>query len=313
MLKRPQSQATSIYTLDMNFRDIPGSIAVYLIPHNNGAVLVECGPGSTIHELEAGLKAYGFQINDITDVLLTHIHLDHAGAAGWLAQHGARVHVHPVGAPHLVDPGRLLDSARRIYGDMMEALWGEFLPVPEDRLSVLEDDGEIEIQGLRFRPLDTPGHAYHHFVYLFEDVCFSGDIGGVRMGGTRHLRLPMPPPEFHLELWRESILKLQTEYNRGAFRRIAPTHYGIFDDADWHLRALKQAIDEVEMWMVKAMAANPSLDELNEQFMQWTEQRSLRMGLEPAYLSAYESAIPSWMSAGGIFRYWQKIRNTQKA
>jgi glyoxylase-like metal-dependent hydrolase (beta-lactamase superfamily II) len=114
----------------------------------------------------AGINAHGLQVGDVTDVLVTHIHLDHAGAAGWLAQQGARVHVHPVGAPHLLDPERLLSSAKRIYGDTMDTLWGQFLAVPEQRLSILEDNREIEIHGLRFRPIDTPGHAYHHFAYI---------------------------------------------------------------------------------------------------------------------------------------------------
>ena len=198
-----------IQTLDLKFRGFSGAIAAYLIPHSQGAVLVECGPGSTSMALEAGLQGIGLKVSDISDVLLTHIHLDHAGAAGWLARHGARIHVHPVGAPHLLNPEKLLASAARIYGDNMHTLWGEFLPVPEEQLTVHEDGEVIEIEGLRFRALDTPGHAFHHYAYIYQEVCFSGDIGGVRVGGARHVRLPMPPPEFNLELWRESVRRLE--------------------------------------------------------------------------------------------------------
>jgi glyoxylase-like metal-dependent hydrolase (beta-lactamase superfamily II) len=302
----------TIQTLDLNFRGFTGAIAAYLIPHSHGAVLVECGPGSTSGALESSLQAYGLQVGDISDVLLTHIHLDHAGAAGWLARHGARIHVHPVGAPHLLNPDKLLNSAARIYGDSMHNLWGDFLAVPEERLVIHQDEEIIEIKGLRFRALDTPGHAYHHYAYIYQDVCFSGDIGGVRVGGARHVRLPMPPPEFNLELWRGSIQKLQAEYARGAFRQLAPTHYGIFDDPGWHLKAVEQALDDVEGWILEVMPANPSTDQLRDLFIQWTEARALDYGLAPGLLGPFEAANPSWMSAYGIHRYWHKVRNAPK-
>jgi glyoxylase-like metal-dependent hydrolase (beta-lactamase superfamily II) len=299
----------AIHTLDLNFQNFAGAIAVYLIPHAHGVLLVECGPGSTIAALQAGLKAHGLKTSDITDVLLTHIHLDHAGAAGWLARQGARIHVHPVGAPHLKNPDKLLSSAARIYGDSMQTLWGDFLPVPEDQLLTHQDGEIIEIEKLQFRAVDTPGHAYHHFAYIYHDVCFTGDIGGVRLGNARHLRLPMPPPEFNLELWRESIHKLQAAFDRGEFQSIAPTHFGVFNDPAWHLKAVEQALDGVEEWMIQVMPTEPSTDELKDMFMQWTQERSLHNGLEPNLLGPFEAANPSWMSAYGIHRYWHKVRN----
>jgi glyoxylase-like metal-dependent hydrolase (beta-lactamase superfamily II) len=298
-----------IHTIDLDFMGIPGSIACYLIPHENGAVLVESGPGSTIPALQKGLQTHGLKINDITDVLLTHIHLDHAGAAGWLAKQGARIHVHHVGAPHMLNPEKLIASATRIYGDMMETLWGEFLPVPEYNLSVLFDNDVVEVGDLRFTALDTPGHANHHHVYLLDDVCFSGDIGGVRIGGFRHLRLPMPPPEFNLELWRESQSRLQKIYNQGGFKRIAPTHFGIYSDPDWHLEAIESALNEMESWIETVMPADPDIELLNEQFLDWTEQRTLSSGLDPGALIPFEAVAPSWMSSYGIQRYWRKVRS----
>jgi glyoxylase-like metal-dependent hydrolase (beta-lactamase superfamily II) len=197
-----------IYTIDLHFMGLPGTIASYLIPHDHGAVLVECGPSSTLPALQDGLKDHGFSVKDVTDVLLTHIHLDHAGAAGWLARQGARVYVHPAGASHMRNPEKLLASAARIYGDAMQTLWGDFLPVPPQCLLVPQNEDDIEIGNLRFHPVDTPGHADHHFSYLFNDVCFSGDIGGVRLAGLRHIRLPMPPPDLHPGKWRQSVEKL---------------------------------------------------------------------------------------------------------
>jgi hypothetical protein len=123
----------------------------------------------------------------------------------------------------------------------------------------------------------------------------------------------MPPPEFNLELWRASIRKLQAEYDRGAFRRIAPTHFGLFDDPAWQLKAVEQALDEIEAWILQVMPANPSADELKERFIQWVQERSLQYGLEPGLLGPFEAANPSWMSAYGIHRYWHKVRNPVQA
>lgn len=308
MTNNPAVTTQTIHTLDLNFQGIPGSIAVYLIPHTRGAALVECGPGSTLPALQRGLRALGLDFADITDVLLTHIHLDHAGAAGWLARQGARIHVHPVGAPHLIDPEKLLISAGRIYGDRMQTLWGEFLSVPETQLDVVEDNQVVEVGDLRFRAIDTPGHAYHHYAYVFNDVCFTGDIGGVRVGGIRHLRLPMPPPEFNLEVWRQSLERLEQEYAAGRFARIAPTHFGVFDDPAWHLKAARQALDEVEAWMLRVMPGDPTPAELEAQFIDWARQRSLRYGVQESVLGPLEAANPSGMSAHGIYRYWHKVR-----
>jgi glyoxylase-like metal-dependent hydrolase (beta-lactamase superfamily II) len=295
-----------IHTIDLKFQGLPKAIAVYLIPHNRGAVLVECGPGSTLPALKNGLESHGYSFETITDVFLTHIHLDHAGAAGWLARQGARIHVHPVGAPHLLNPEKLLASAQRIYGDLMEPLWGEFLAVPEEKLSILQDDAEIMVDGVCFRPLDTPGHASHHYVYILDRVCFSGDIGGVRMAAHKHLRLPMPPPEFQPDKWRTSLARLRREYERGAFSRIAPTHYGIYEDVDWHLDAIQEALDEVEAWMDEVMPAEPDIEDLRRLFIEWSNRVSADKGLDPNFLKTYEAANPSFMSADGIQRYWRK-------
>ncbi|HEX6305289.1 MAG TPA: MBL fold metallo-hydrolase [Anaerolineales bacterium] len=298
-------QKKRIHILDLNFMGIPRTIASYLIPHQGGAVLVETGPGSTIAAMQSELDAHGYKPSDVTDVLLTHIHLDHAGAAGWFAQQGSRIYVHPVGAPHMIYPGKLLASAGRIYGDMMEELWGEFLPVPEDRLQVLKDNDVVEINELRFQAIDTPGHAEHHFVYLFEDICFTGDIGGVRLPETRHIRIPMPPPEFQLEKWRTSLNRVR----KLDFSKIAPTHFGIFDDPDWHLSALEATLDEIDTWMAEVMPADPDVEELKSQITQWARLRSIQDSVDADLIDAYETANPSWMSAYGIQRYWRKYRS----
>lgn len=300
----PESMISRIKTLDLDFLNLHGAIASYLIPHRHGAILVECGPGSTSATLEKTLKAHGYHPGDITDVLLTHIHLDHAGAAGWLASYGASVHVHQVGASHMENPEKLLDSAQRIYGDMMDTLWGDFIPVPQAQLVAHSDGDRIEIEDLSFQAVDTPGHANHHLVYILGDVCFSGDIGGVRLAGHHHVRIPMPPPEFHLEKWRASIHRLGDI----PFSYIAPTHFGIYADRDWHLNHLLGTLDDVEEWIDTHLPQEPSLETLNAQFLAWTRERAQQDNLPAGSDRLYEAANPSWMSSQGIQRYWNKFR-----
>ena len=295
---------TPIITLDLNFQGRKQAIAAYLIPHSTGLVLVECGPGSTLSALQVALEEGGYSPRDVTHLLLTHIHLDHAGAAGWLALQGAEVYVHALGAPHMLHPEKLLASAARIYGDMMDTLWGEFIPVPEDRLTIPEDTQEIVIGNLRFLPLNTPGHAGHHYAYLFEDICFSGDIGGVRIPGFPYLRVPMPPPELHLERWRESVQKL----GKLGFKRIAPTHFGIFDDPQWQLAEVLKGLDEAERWLEEVMPADTPIEELRWAFTDWMEEQGRAMGLSESVYEAYALANPLGMSADGLLRYWKKFR-----
>ena len=294
----------AIHTLDLNFQGVPQVIASYAVPHAKGVLLIDCGPGSTLGNLRASLDRAGLGGANITDVLLTHIHLDHAGAAGSLAWQGARVHCHSRGAPHLIDPEKLLRSAERIYGDRMESLWGEFLPVPEDRLAVTGDCEEIEIEGWRFLALDTPGHADHHLAYVHGEVCFTGDVGGVRLPGVPHLRVPMPPPEFHLEKWRASLQRLRAQ----KIARIAPTHFGIFDDAAAHLAQMERGLDDVERFLEEVMPADPPLEEITDRFLEWTRRRVEADGVGHEQAAALELANPSWMSAAGMQRYWRKHR-----
>jgi glyoxylase-like metal-dependent hydrolase (beta-lactamase superfamily II) len=271
----------------------------------DAVVLIESGPGSTLASLEAGLANEGLSPRDVTHVLLTHIHLDHAGAAGWLAQRGAEIWVHPVGAPHMLNPEKLLLSASRIYGDRMESLWGEFLPVPADRLKVAKDAEAIKIGVLEFIPLSTPGHAEHHHSYQFENIVFCGDVGGVRIPGYQYLRVPMPPPELHLERWKESINRLRSVKPS----HLAPTHFGIYHDVDWQLNEVEKGLDSARRWLENAMLAEPTIEELRGDFIEWMVEEGKSMGLNEEVMNAYELANPPGMSADGLMRYWRKIHS----
>lgn len=296
-----------MHTLDLHFQGVPGTIASYLFVHDGGAVLVESGPGSTTDALTAGLAEHDLAPEDVTDLLLTHIHLDHAGAAGWLAERGAHVHVHHVGAPHLIDPSKLLKSAGRIYGDEMDRLWGEMLPVPEDQLTALRDGDVIEVGALRFEALDTPGHAYHHLAYLHAGgTCYTGDVAGVRLPGEEHVVLPLPPPEIDLPRWRSSLATLRTRYDAGEIERLAPTHFGLKDDVERHLDLTRQAVEAADAWVREVMPEDPSDEELRERVGAWLRERAEAQDVPADTWKRYETANPSWMAAAGLRRYWQK-------
>jgi glyoxylase-like metal-dependent hydrolase (beta-lactamase superfamily II) len=187
----------------------------------------------------------------------------------------------------------------------MDALWGEMLPVPASQLHPVHDGATLEIHGLVFRAIETPGHATHHHAYLLGDTCFTGDIGGVRLAGPPYLMLPMPPPEFHLEAWQASLARL-----RGcAIRRVAPTHFGIYDDAAAHWDMLDAALADVEAWLLEHMPRNPTLEEMQTLIPQWYAARARAHGLQGGLGAAHETANPAWMSAAGLHRYWQKFRH----
>ena len=294
-----------IHTIDLKFKGIEKSIGVFLVQHQDGGILIECGPGSTLPALTEALEEYGLTPRDISDVFLTHIHLDHAGSAGWWARQGARIHVHEFGAPHMLNPEKLLASAKRIYGDQMDSLWGEFLPVPEDKLNILRDGDIVRIANLEIKAIDTPGHARHHFSYLCQGVCFTGDVGGCRLPGIPFIRLPSVPPEFHLETWRATLQKLRQE----EIQAIAPTHFGLHTDVNWHLDALETILDETEAWIEAEMPQMDSRETLRQKFAAWVTLKGQDAGLPSDLIGAYDIAISSEMSADGIWRYWYKFRH----
>jgi glyoxylase-like metal-dependent hydrolase (beta-lactamase superfamily II) len=168
----------------------------------------------------------------------------------------------------------------------------------------VNDGDEIAIGNLRFTALSTPGHAEHHHVYLFEDVCFSGDVGGVRIPGYPYLRVPMPPPELHIEKWRATLNRLRQQ----KFARIAPTHFGLFDDPDWQLREVEKGLDAAERWLEATLPSDPPVDELRASFTAWMEDEARQQALSEDVIRAYELANPLGMSADGLQRYWKKMR-----
>lgn len=291
-----------IHALDLHFQQQANTIASYLVIGPGGPVLVETGPMSTLDNLQSRLADHGYQPADIQHVLVTHIHLDHAGAAGWWARQGAQIYVHEVGAPHLIDPSRLLRSATRIYGDKMETLWGDVLAAPAEQVTPVTDGQSINVAGLSFRAIDTPGHAFHQHVYQLEDVAFTGDAAGVRIPGIFFVDLPAPPPEFQPELWQKSIKKLLA----CSFTAIYPTHFGRIDDWRQQLEVLSGLMQVASDFVRVRLNAGIERDQILEDYRAWFNARAQAGGMAAERFDQYEAANPLYMSVDGIIRYWTK-------
>jgi len=264
-------------------------IACYLVETDDGLALFDCGPTTCLGALRDGLAARGVELRDIRHLLLSHIHLDHAGAAGALVrQHPAlTVHVSAIGAPHLVDPSRLELSARRLYGEAFDELWGELVPVPEANVRVVGD----RVVGLECFP--TPGHAAHHVSYHHEDgTLYNGDAAGVRIAPGSFVFAPTPPPEIDLDVWERTIDELE----RRSPRRLALVHFGVFDDVERHLGELRATMRD---W---ADRVGHGMDEPT--FV--AAARADVAASDPDDADAYDRAAPFWHCYLGLERYWRK-------
>jgi len=262
-------------------------IGAYLLDTPDGPALYDCGPATCVPALKDALRKRGLELQDVPHLLLSHIHLDHAGAAGVLVREHPelQVHVSPIGAPHLVDPTRLEQSARRLYGDEFDTLWGELAPVPQENVRETGD----RVLGLDCFP--SPGHASHHVCYLERDgTLYAGDAAGVRIQPSRFVLPPTPPPEFDLAVWESTLNELE----RRAPERLALIHFGIADDPVEHLAELRRRLPA---WT--ALVGNGA----GEEEFEAAALAELGDDAPP-----YVQAMPLWQSYAGLRRYWDKRR-----
>ena len=286
----------TIAPIDLLHQGLDRIVGVYVVETEDGLALFDCGPSSTVETLKAGLAERGLALQDIRHLLLSHIHLDHAGAAGTLVREhpGLQVHVSAIGAPHLVDPSRLERSARRLYGEAFDQLWGELAPVPEGNVHPV---GEHAV-GLEVFP--TPGHASHHVSYLTPDgTLHAGDAVGVRIQPGRYVFPAAPPPDIDLEAWEQTFREIE----RRSPERFALTHFGVAEDTEEHLARMREAL---------ARAAERVRSGLSqEEFMAAT--RADVLASDEGDVSYYERAGPVWQTYLGLKRYWEKLAEAATA
>ena len=305
-----RSDPLKIHVFDTSHLGRANIIAVTALETDRGLVLFDAGPESAFQRIVSELRKVGFQPTDVCHVFLSHIHFDHAGAAWRFAELGATVYVHPRGLPHLIDPAKLIASAKRIFGDEMEKLWGRVAAVPADRVKVLEDREVIRLPPFEIRAIATPGHASHHHVYHWDDSVFGGDIAGVRIG----LGPPIPPfvpPELHIESWHDSIAKIRALNTTHLYL----PHFGkIEGEVSEHLAALDERVARWSEWLRDKIRAGMNEDELRSAFATY-EHDALGMGSGvtniEGLITDYETADPSHMAISGAMRYWQKYHPDQ--
>lgn len=291
-----------VHTIDLNFFT-PKTIASYLIETGSELALIESGPDSVYGNLIEGLKKLGAGPADIKKVFVTHVHLDHAGAAWHFAESGATVYVHSHGAKHLVDPARLLSSAGMIYKERMAELWGTMKPIPIDRLHSTTDGEEIAVGDTVVKVVDTQGHASHHNTYIVEGNAFTGDVGGVRIGAGPVLP-PTPAPDINVEVWLSSIDKIRS-MNPTA---IYPTHFGKSTDVSSYFDELRTRLLEWTDWVGERMKEGKDESTIIAEFDSYLVSSLANSGFDRGMIEKYKNADPFWMNVPGLMRYWNKFR-----
>ena len=293
-----------VHTIDLMHGGFPRRIAAYLLLGPGGPLLIETGPSSCHRALEEALAGHGFEPRDIEHVFVTHIHLDHAGGAGWWARQGSTVYVHTLGAPHLIDPSRLVASAGRLYGDRMEELWGDIPPAPAERVRIVADGEIVRAAGLDIEALETPGHASHHHAYRIADLAFTGDLAAIVIPDTNLIELPTPPPEYDLDLWQRSLDRI------AALRldAIYPTHFGRVDDVSDHLEHVSSLLGEATEFVRQGLQDGLPRSEIVSAFISWTHDRFVSAGATEEQLRDLADFNPPVLSLVGILRYWKKTQ-----
>jgi glyoxylase-like metal-dependent hydrolase (beta-lactamase superfamily II) len=298
--------AAGLDYIDLNFLGVPEIIATAVLHDASGVALIDPGPSTTHDSLKESLRGKGISIADIRQILLTHIHLDHAGVTGTLVRENPAIEVvvHERGAPHMIDPARLLASAGRLYGADMDRLWGDFVAVPADRVRVLRGEERIVAGGRDLNVAYTPGHASHHVAYFDASsrVAFVGDTAGIRRTNRDYIMPPTPPPDIDLDAWRVSEDRILSWEPDTLFL----THFGPFHGARMHFQDM---FGRLEAWsaIVRRLLADQSLDEEGRQEAFVDEALlDLKRKVGEPQAEQYSRAGRLDYSWQGLSRYWRK-------
>lgn len=303
---------SDIGIIDLCFQDTPRVIAAYVARTNDGVALIEVGPATTVNRLIEGLAELDVDPDSVRHLLVTHIHLDHVGAAGLLMERwpDADLYVHKIGAPHAIDPTNLIRSATRIYGDQMDTLWGEMRAIPAERVQAIAGGEVLAVGGRELRVLYTPGHASHHVAYhdIATNSVFIGDVAGVRIPPSSRSIPPTPPPDIDVPLWHESL---------SAIRSISParlllTHFGPVDTVDEQLEEIGRHLDDWVSNIETLVASGADRDAL----VNWLESRvnaQLSASDDGNVGEAFALATPYGMAVDGLLRYLRKRDERQRS
>lgn len=304
----PQPIADGITLLDLGFQGEAGVIGAYVVEGRDGLALIETGPTTTRANLEAGLAEIGASLGDVSRLIPTHIHLDHAGAVGSILRDypAMRVSLYPTGAPFLTDPERLVKSAGRLYGDAMDRLWGEVTGFDPDRVDLVEDGNRIDLGGRTLLARHTPGHAGNHLAFLDEQTgtLFTGDAAGGRVAPLSWVLPTVSPPEIDLDLWSQTVETMRSLHPA----RLAVTHFGVYDDVDAHLdQVVANAEDELAV-VRQGLTTGGTEGEVTSMLLD--RERAVvqtERGVEDSVLMArMELAMPTWLATLGLQRILKK-------
>jgi glyoxylase-like metal-dependent hydrolase (beta-lactamase superfamily II) len=301
---RHLSHPYAMHFLDLHFLGLRHVVGTAVLRGPSGLTLIDPGPTSCLPALESGLHDHDLRLEDVQTVLLTHIHLDHAGAAGTLLARLPRavLYVHERGAPHMANPAKLLASATRLYGANMDRYWGEFRPVPTDRTKVLTGGETLDVAGRTLEVAYTPGHASHHVSYLDLGTgqAFVGDTAGIRVA-KGYIKVPTPPPDIDLELWEKSL----TIFENWRPSSLVLTHFGVVDDPAEHVRLFRGVLARQAEFVRATLACDGTDDERISQFT--AEMRAdARRVLSEEEAKATEAAAAFDQLWLGLARYWRK-------
>ena len=300
-----QTIARGITYGDLMFLGHPRVIATAVLQGPAGVALVDPGPSTCLDTLRGMLTEQGIEIRDVRTVLLTHIHLDHAGATGTLVRDNPdiQVYVHEQGAPHMADPAKLLRSAGRLYGDDMDRLWGEFLPVPQDNLRVLSGGERVMAADRECEVAYTPGHASHHVSFFDRSsgVAFVGDTAGIRTGADLFVMPPTPPPDIDIDAWKASVALI----DRWGAETLFVTHFGPHGDPATHLASLVEHLGGIAA-LARTIVERDVTDEERLDLFTHEARRYLLRHMPDTTVTLYDQAAPLWQCWLGLARYWKK-------